>query len=40
MLRFKVRQEGPGFCHLDETSCWGGLHGLPGLFTTVRHRKD
>lgn len=30
-LRFVVRQEGEGFCHLDTWSCWGSDKGLPAL---------
>ncbi len=30
-LRFVVRQEGAGFCHLDTWSCWGSDKGLPAL---------
>ena len=28
-LRVKVRQSGPGFCHLNATSCWGTSKGFP-----------
>ena len=38
-LRFTVRQKGAGFCHLDTTSCWGELQGLPGLAETLAKRK-
>ena len=34
-LRFKVRQSGPGFCHLETASCWGELQGLPALETRI-----
>ncbi|MCB9729803.1 MAG: phosphoribosyl-ATP diphosphatase [Deltaproteobacteria bacterium] len=37
-LRFVVRQAPPGFCHLDTTSCWGELGGLPALAETLRAR--
>ncbi len=30
-LRFTVRQDGAGFCHLDTWSCWGPARGLPDL---------
>lgn len=40
-LRFTVRQKGPGFCHLETTSCWGALSGLPKLAETLAERvKD
>ena len=39
-LRFKVRQRGPGFCHLATSSCWGELAGVPHLFSTLQHRKE
>ncbi|MEC7985143.1 MAG: phosphoribosyl-ATP diphosphatase [Myxococcota bacterium] len=38
-LRFTVRQTGSGFCHLDTDSCWGPIHGLPGLAQTLAERK-
>ena len=34
-LRFKVRQSGAGFCHLDTMSCWGEAQGLPALETRI-----
>ena len=37
-LRFKVKQKGNGFCHLDTHSCWGQLHGLAGLETRIHDR--
>ena len=37
-LRFKVKQNGSGFCHLDTHSCWGQLHGLAGLETRINER--
>jgi len=30
-LRFRVRQHGSGFCHLDRWTCWGPAGGLPAL---------
>jgi phosphoribosyl-ATP pyrophosphohydrolase len=30
-LRFTVRQDGPGFCHLDTRTCWGDDGGLAAL---------
>lgn len=30
-LRFVVRQQGDGFCHLDTDGCWGDVDGLPAL---------
>ena len=38
-LRFKVKQRGPGFCHLSQTSCWGPLKGLPALEQTILERQ-
>ncbi len=37
-LRFTVRQEGAGFCHLGTASCWGAASGLDALERTVRSR--
>jgi phosphoribosyl-ATP pyrophosphohydrolase len=37
-LRFTVTQSGPGFCHLDTSSCWGPLSGLPALAETLSAR--
>lgn len=37
-IRFVVRQEGPGFCHLDRSTCWGDAWGLPALDATIRAR--
>ena len=39
-LRFTVRQRGPGFCHLDTTSCWGPLGGVPALSETLLARAS
>ena len=30
-LRFTVRQQGPGFCHLERRTCWGADSGLGAL---------
>ncbi|MCG8406588.1 MAG: phosphoribosyl-ATP diphosphatase [Phycisphaerales bacterium] len=38
-LRFTVRQQGPGFCHLGTRTCWGrtgGISELAGRLRTVR----
>ena len=37
-LRFRVRQAGPGFCHLESRTCWGELGQLPRLEQTIRQR--
>lgn len=34
-LRFAVRQEGSGFCHLGSDTCFGGLAGLEKLEQTI-----
>ena len=39
-LRFKVRQSGPGFCHLATKSCWGPLSGIPDLFSLIQTRRS
>jgi phosphoribosyl-ATP pyrophosphohydrolase/phosphoribosyl-AMP cyclohydrolase len=39
-LRFVVRQEGRGFCHLGSWTCWGEDRGLPRLFRRLRRRLD
>ena len=39
-LRFKVRQNGPGFCHLKTLSCFGNLGGLPALSERLERRKE
>jgi phosphoribosyl-ATP pyrophosphohydrolase len=39
-LRFTVRQQPPGFCHLDRRTCWGadaGLGALAGRLAERRH---
>lgn len=38
-LRFTVRQAGPGFCHRDTATCWGGHRGLAALERTVAARS-
>ncbi len=37
-LRFTVRQNGPGFCHLNTTTCWGTSRGVGSLEATLRER--
>jgi len=37
-LRFVVRQEGRGFCHLAQDTCWGDLSGLAALERTITAR--
>lgn len=37
-LRYVVDQGGPGFCHLDTTTCWGPARGLAALEETLRSR--
>ena len=37
-LRFVVDQDGPGFCHLDTATCWGGATGLAALESTLQRR--
>ena len=37
-IRFTVRQDGEGFCHLDTRSCWGPERGLGALSRTVAAR--
>ena len=39
-LRFQVTQAGPGFCHEATTSCWGDLHGIPGLYSRLKSRAE
>lgn len=40
-LRFTVRQQDPGFCHLERWSCWGHDRGLGRLERTLTARlKD
>ncbi|MEO1092540.1 MAG: phosphoribosyl-ATP diphosphatase [Pseudomonadota bacterium] len=38
-LRFTVRQEGAGFCHLDQRTCFGPDAGLGKLMRTLQARK-
>ncbi|EFX04822.1 histidine biosynthesis trifunctional protein [Grosmannia clavigera kw1407] len=38
-LRFVVRQQGRGFCHLDQFGCFGGLSGVARLDQTLRARR-
>ncbi len=38
-LRFSVSQSGPGFCHLERSSCWGDSTGLKRLESTLWSRK-
>lgn len=40
VLRFTVKQAGPGFCHLDTDSCWGPLGGLPSLAARLVERAS
>ena len=37
-LRFKVKQAGSGFCHLETKSCWGPLFGIPDLSHLIQTR--
>lgn len=39
-LRFVVRQRGKGFCHLDQTTCFGAHSGLTALMDRVEQRKS
>jgi len=38
-LRFTVRQEGDGFCHLNQPTCFGGNSGLGRLMSRITERK-
>lgn len=38
-LRFTVRQDGAGFCHLERRSCFGEDAGLGALMRTLQARK-
>jgi phosphoribosyl-ATP pyrophosphohydrolase len=38
-LRFKVRQQPPGFCHLNTRTCWGEESGLGALARRLAERK-
>ena len=37
-LRFRVRQHGPGFCHLGQRSCWGEDAGVARLARRLTER--
>ena len=39
-LKFVVRQQGQGFCHLNTWSCFGGCSGLASLMNTLSSRKQ
>lgn len=39
-LKFVVRQQGLGFCHLNTWTCFGGNSGLPLLMDTLKSRKQ
>ncbi|KAJ3059804.1 trifunctional histidinol dehydrogenase [Podochytrium sp. JEL0797] len=39
-LRFVVRQEAPGFCHLNTRTCFGPDSGLTALEATLKSRKQ
>jgi phosphoribosyl-AMP cyclohydrolase / phosphoribosyl-ATP pyrophosphohydrolase len=39
-LRFTVRQQNPGFCHLDTRHCWGQDSGLTHLYRRLEARKE
>lgn len=39
-LRFVVRQQGHGFCHLQTTTCFGEYRGLSKLQKTLHSRKQ
>jgi phosphoribosyl-AMP cyclohydrolase / phosphoribosyl-ATP pyrophosphohydrolase len=38
-LRFTVRQQPPGFCHLNSRTCWGSDAGLGALARRLAERK-
>ena len=38
-LRVVVRQRGRGFCHLEQTTCFGPTNGLAALMQRVEQRK-
>ncbi|RKF72597.1 Histidine biosynthesis trifunctional protein [Golovinomyces cichoracearum] len=38
-LKFVVQQNGRGFCHLPQSTCFGNLHGLAKLENTLMSRK-
>jgi phosphoribosyl-ATP pyrophosphohydrolase/phosphoribosyl-AMP cyclohydrolase/histidinol dehydrogenase len=37
-FQFTVKQDGPGFCHLNTASCFGNLHGINSLYHTLSSR--
>ena len=39
-LRFTVRQQGVGFCHLERPSCWSEAFDLGVLESVIRSRRD
>ena len=39
-LRFTVRQQGVGFCHLERPSCWSEAFDLGVLESMIRSRRD
>ena len=39
-LLFRVRQHGPGFCHLGTCSCFGNLGGLATLSRRIEERMQ
>ena len=39
-LRFRVRQHGPGFCHLETCTCFGMLGGLAALSRRIGDRMQ
>lgn len=39
-LRFMVRQQGKGFCHLNTWTCFGPSGGLPSLMRTLASRRQ
>jgi phosphoribosyl-ATP pyrophosphohydrolase/phosphoribosyl-AMP cyclohydrolase len=39
-LRFVVRQQPPGFCHLDTRTCFGPEHGLGALARRLAERRQ
>lgn len=39
-LRFRVRQAGAGFCHLNTRSCWGEDQGIPKLVRRLEARRQ
>jgi len=39
-LRFIVRQNGSGYCHLDQFTCFGDMKGLARLQQTTQERRE